>query len=362
MTAPAAAATVAAFMPQNPINGRGGRDDAERLIEEAIERFRRSVPGGAAPAIALIVALGLWLATGIYQVNPSELGVVLRFGRVVETATPGLHWHLPWPIERALKPPVTVVLKEEIGFRTISPGPPARYRSVTEESRMLTADGNIVELDFIVQYLIKDPVAFLFKVRDPADTLRDSAESAMREVIGRSTIDAALTDGRAQIQAETHELLQSTLDGYESGLQVTAVKLQDVVPPGPVQDAFKDVINAEQDRERMINQAEGFANDILPKARGTAAQLENEAAGYAASVVKAAEGAAERFRLLYRAYAKAPDITRTRMYIEALEEVLPNIDKVIVDKELSGEVVPLLPLGQLSMPGHAAPGSGEPQP
>ena len=209
---------------------------------------------------------------------------------------------------------------------------------------MLTADGNIVELDFIVQYRIKDPVQFLFAVRDPADTLRDSAESAMREVIGRSTIDQALTEGRLEIQNEAEALLQTILDQYQAGLNVTALKLQDVQPPGPVQDAFKDVINAEQDRERMINEAQGVANDILPKARGTAAQLLNEADGYAAAIVKEAEGGAKRFELVYEAYARAPGVTRKRMYIEALEETLSGVDKIVVDADVADKVLPLLPL------------------
>ncbi len=315
------------------------------MISELFETVRRRLPRGLGATVLAIVILCGWLATGLYQVNPSEVGIVLRFGKAVASTTPGLHWHLPWPIERVLKPPITVVLKEEIGFRTIDVGPPARYRDVTEESRMLTADGNIIELDFIVQYRIKDPIAFLFHVRDPSETLRDAAESAMREVVGYTTIDQALTEGRLEIQTEAQAELQEILDHYDAGLLVTTVKLQDVVPPGPVQDAFKDVINAEQDKKRMINQAEGFANDILPKARGSAAQLLNEAEGYAASVVKQAEGAAKRFELIEAAYRKAPEVTRTRLYLETMERVLPDIDKVLIDEATSKRMLPLLPLG-----------------
>ncbi len=329
------------------------------MISEAFDTLRRRIPGRIGAGILVVVALLGWLATGLYQVNPSEVGIVLRFGRAVATTPPGLHWHLPWPIERALKPPVTVVLKEEIGFRTIDVGPPARYREVTEESRMLTADGNIVELDFIVQYRIKDPIAFLFRVRDPSETLRDAAESAMREVVGHTTIDEALTEGRLAIQTEAQTLLQQILDRYQAGLLVTTVKLQDVVPPGPVQDAFKDVINAEQDKARMINEAQGFANDILPKARGTAAQMLNEAEGYAATVVKHAEGEAKRFELMREAYAQAPEVTRTRLYLQTMEEVLAGAKKVVLGKTAASSVLPLLPLGdRTGTVGAALPPAG----
>lgn len=210
---------------------------------------------------------------------------------------------------------------------------------------MLTSDGNIVDLDFIVQYRIKDPIAFLFNVRDPEETLRDCAESAMRETIGATTIDDALTEGRAAIQAAAELLLQQMLDAYEAGMQVTTVKLQDVEPPDPVQDAFKDVISAEQDKERLINEAEGFANDILPKARGSAAQRLNEAEAYAASIVKKAEGNAGRFDLVRAEYAKAPDVTRKRLYLEAMEDVLAGKDKFIVEGSSADNLLPVLDLG-----------------
>ncbi len=317
------------------------------MLQEAIDQMRGRIPSGIAGLAALVLASVIWLATGFYQVNPSEIGVVMRFGKVVATTPPGLHWRIPWPVEAVLRPPITRVLKAELGFRTLDPGPPARYRPVTEESRMITRDGNIVELDFVVQYRINDPVAYLFNVLNPDETLRHSAESAMREVLGHSTIDAALTEGRMEIQTAAHELMQQTLDTYESGLQVTAVKLQDVVPPGPVQDAFKDVINAEQDRQRMINEAEGFANDILPKARGMAAQMVNEAQGYAESMIKEAEGESQRFTLLRDAYVKAPSVTRTRLYLETMEAILPGVDKYILDNSKGGtNPLPLLQLRQ----------------
>jgi membrane protease subunit HflK len=327
------------------------------MLQEALEQMRSRIPSGIAGIAALLFALVAWMATGVYQVNPSEIGVVMRFGRVTATTPPGLHWHLPWPIETVLKPPVTRVLKAELGFRTLDPGPPARYRPVTEESRMLTRDGNIIELDFVVQYRIDDPVAYLFNILDPNETLRHTAESAMREVIGHSTIDAALTEGRMEIQTAAHELLQQTLDTYDSGLKITTVKLQDVVPPGPVQDAFKDVINAEQDLQRMINEAEGFANDILPKARGMAAQMVNEAEGYAEARLKESEGETQRFTLLRDEYAKAPEVTRKRLYLETLEAVLPNIEKYVVEGGSGTGALPILQLKQPTPTQSEQPGA-----
>ncbi len=332
-------------MPGSFGNGRGRPPSPEDIINEVFGRLRA---GGGNRLIAAGVALAVlaWLATGLYQVNPSEVGVVLRFGRVVTTTVPGLHWHVPWPVDSVIKTPVTRVLKEEIGFRTIDVGPPARYRSIVEESRMLTADGNIVDVDFIVQYRIQDALQFLFNVRDPTDTLRDAAQAAMRTVIGSNSIDAALTEGRLEIQIRAQELLQAHLDLYEAGILITTVKLQDVVPPTPVQDAFKDVISAEQDKERMINEAQGFANDIVPKARGTAAERVNEAKGYAEARVKRAEGLAKNFELVSDAYRKAPVVTRKRMYLETMEKVLTGADKVILDEAAAGSVLPLLPLNK----------------
>jgi membrane protease subunit HflK len=327
------------------------------MLQEALEQMRSRIPSGIAGIAALLFALVAWMATGVYQVNPSEIGVVMRFGRVTATTPPGLHWHLPWPIETVLKPPVTRVLKAELGFRTLDPGPPARYRPVTEESRMLTRDGNIIELDFVVQYRIDDPVAYLFNILDPNETLRHTAESAMREVIGHSTIDAALTEGRMEIQTAAHELLQQTLDTYDSGLKITTVKLQDVVPPGPVQDAFKDVINAEQDLQRMINEAEGFANDILPKARGMAAQMINEAQGYAEARLKESEGETQRFTLLRDEYAKAREVTRKRLYLETLEAILPDIEKYVVEGGSGTGALPILQLKQPTPTQSEQPGA-----
>ncbi len=328
-------------------NGGGRPPAPEEMLNEILGRLRMAGGSGPIALIALALAAAAWLATGIYQINPSEVGVITRFGAVRQITAPGLHWKAPRPIDHVYKVPSARVLKEEIGFETISVGPPARYRDKIHESRMLTSDGNIVDLDFIVQYMISDPAKYLFNVRDQTGTLHDLAEAAMRRVVGRTTISNTLTEGRLDIQVRAQDLLQEYLDHYDSGVHISTVKLQDVVPPAPVQDAFKDVINAEQDKERLINEAEGFANDILPKARGQAAQVLNRAQGYAESKVKEADGDAKRFTLLDDAYRLSPKVTRKRLYLETMERVLASANKVLLDKDAARSALPLLSLDQL---------------
>ncbi len=313
-------------------------------MRELFERVRLQWPKRFGFGYIIVIVAGLWLLSGAYQVDPSQTGVVLRFGRAVGVTGPGLHWHIPWPVEMVIKPPTAKILKEEIGFRTVDPGPPARYRTVSAESLMLTGDGNIVDLDFIVQYKIRDPIAYLFKVRGQSKTLRDCAESAMREVMGKSAIDAALTEGKFKIQQDAQELLQQTLDNYSAGIQVVTVKLQDVDPPQPVSDAFKDVISAKQDKERLINEAEGYRNDVVPRARGRAAQIVNEAEAYRATRIKNAEGEAKRFTQILKEYRKAPEVTRKRLYLETMEEILPRVEKIIIGGDIGKNVLPYLPL------------------
>ncbi|MFQ5668719.1 MAG: FtsH protease activity modulator HflK, partial [Candidatus Binatia bacterium] len=283
-----------------------------------------------------------------------ERGIVLRFGRVVREAGPGPGYHLPWPVETVLKPRVTQIRKEEFGFRTLSVGPPARYRDVDREALMLTGDENIVKLQFIVQYRVKPGPSgatdFLFNVRDPRQTVRVAAEAAMRQVIGQNKIDDALTEGKGRIQEDTQRALQEILDSYHVGLQVVTVKLQDVDPPDQVSNAFKDVISAEQDKERLINEATGYANDVVPRARGQAAQLLNEAEGYRQAKVQQATGAAGRFNALYAEYAKAKAVTWQRLYIETMEEVLGRMNKILLDDVAGKRVVPYLPLTELMRP------------
>jgi len=328
-----------------------------RSSDDAVEGLRefgrqwRGFAEGIGPGLILLILLVAYLASGIFIVAPDERAVVLRFGKAVRDAGPGPHYRLPAPIERELKVQVTKIRKEEIGFQTISAGPPPRYRQVPQEALMLTGDNNIVDLDFIVQYRVKQTpeglADFLFNVSDPRQALRDAAEAAMREVIGASKIDEALTEGKERIQQSAQESLQAILDQYGAGIDVVIVKLQDVEPPGDVIDAFKDVISAEQDKERLINEARGYANDILPKARGQAAQVLNEAEAYAQAIVSEAEGSADRFVAVYEEYAKAKDVTKRRLYLETMTRVLARADKIILDRGVGDQTVPYLSLDAL---------------
>lgn len=342
--------------------GSNTPDDPLESLRNLWEDFRGRVtdrdgdsPGGGGPRInplvLIAVALLLWAASGIYIVKPDERGIVLRFGRVVREAGPGPGYHLPYPIEEVFKPSVTQIRKEEFGFRTVSVGPPPRYVAEKAEALMLTGDENIVKLQFIVQYKIKDEPGgatdFLFKVRNPRETLRAAAEAAMREVVGSNEIDDALTEGKARIQDEVLKRMQEILDHYGVGIMVAAVKLQDVNPPDEVSDAFKDVISAQQDKERLINEASGYANDVVPKARGQAAQLINEAQAYQAAKVQDASGQAQRFIALEQEYAKAKDVTRERLYLETMEAVLGRANTILLDDTAGKHVVPYLPLDQL---------------
>jgi membrane protease subunit HflK len=335
--------------PRRP-NGEDPIADLLELWERVRARFGRAGRPGISPWLIVGIVLLLYAATGIYTVAPDQRGVVLRFGKIVREADPGPHYHLPWPIEEVVRPSVTQIRKEEVGFRTVAVGPPARYREVSDEALMLTGDENIVKLEFIVQYRIKtDPTGttdFLFNVRDPEMALRAAAEAAMREVIGRNDIDNALTEGKERIQADAQTQLQAIIDRYAAGIEVVTVKLQDVDPPDQVSDAFKDVISAQQDKERLINESLGYANDVVPKARGQAAQLLNEAEGYREAKVRDASGAAQRFVALHAAYAEAEDVTRRRLYLETMEEILPRVTKIVLDDVAGKEVVPYLPLEQ----------------
>jgi len=315
-------------------------EDIKRVLREKFPRFKFN------PLYIVIAIIALWILSGIYFVGPDEQGVVLRFGKVVATTPSGPHWHIPWPVERAIKPKVTIIRKIEVGFRTVIVGPPARYQEVSTEALMLTGDENIVSLQFIVQFRILDAYKYLFKIRDPMGTIKDASEAAMREVIGTHLIDDALTEKKGEIQDEAHQLLQEILDSYESGLQVVTINLQDVDPPEEVSDAFKDVINAQQDKERLINEAKGYRNDLVPKARGDAAKKVNEAEAYQEAKIKEAEGDANRFTQLLAEYQKARTVTRKRLYLETMEEVLPKVEKIIIGGPAGRNVLPYLPLHQ----------------
>ena len=289
----------------------------------------------------LAAALALWLFTGVYMVGPDEVGVVRTFGEYTRVAQSGLNYHFPYPIEQVNTPAVTEVKRIEIGFRTLRNG---QYRTVEKESLMLTGDENIVDAEMIVQYKIKDPVAYLFKIVEPELTVREAAEASLRTVVGRNKIDETLTTGKFKIQEGTKIQLQLILDKYESGIHVVAVQLQDVSPPKEVIGAFKDVASAKEDKNRMVNQAEGYRNDIIPKARGEAEAMIRDAEGFRESRIKRSEGDAAKFTTILKEYRKAKSITQKRLYLETMERVLPGIEKIIVPDKDSGNMLNLLNL------------------
>ena len=289
----------------------------------------------------LAAALALWLFTGVYMVGPDEVGVVRTFGEYTRVAQSGLNYHFPYPIEQVNTPAVTEVKRIEIGFRTLRNG---QYRTVEKESLMLTGDENIVDAEMIVQYKIKDPVAYLFKIVEPELTVREAAEASLRTVVGRNKIDETLTTGKFQIQEGTKTQLQLILDKYESGIHVVAGQLQDVSPPKEVIGAFKDVASAKEDKNRMVNQAEGYRNDIIPKARGEAEAMIRDAEGFRESRIKRSEGDAVKFTTILKEYRKAKSITQKRLYLETMERVLPGIEKIIIPDKDSGNMLNLLNL------------------
>ena len=267
-----------------------------------------------------------------------------RFGDIHRTVEPGLNWKIPF-LESVETPKVTKLHRVEIGFRT---DPRGRTRSVPRESLMLTGDMNILSVEFIVQYLIKDARNYLYKIANVEATIHNSAEAAMREVIGKNKIDEALTTGKAAIQQSTHDLLQGILDQYQAGVKVQTVQLQDVNPPEAVAAAFKDVASAKEDREKLINQAHGYRNDLIPRAKGEAAQDVNKAKGFAQARIARAEGEANHFLKTLKEYKQAKDVISKRVYIETMEEVLSKTDMVILDSNAGKNVLPYLPLNRLS--------------
>ena len=325
-------------------------DEVIRKIQKTLNKFLGGGKGGAKPILfGLLILVVLWGLSGLYRVLPDEQGVVLRFGKFVNTTQPGLNYHFPYPIESVITPKVTKVNRMDIGFRSerdsgFSSGGVA---DVPEESLMLTGDENIVNIDFSVFWVIKDAGNFLFKIQDPEGTVKAAAETAMREVIARSDIQPILTEGRSLIEADTQEIIQKILDEYTSGIQITQVQTQKADPPDQVIDAFRDVQAARADMERSKNEAEAYANDVIPRARGEAAKILQAAEAYKKEVVAKAEGEASRFLSIYNEYAKAKKVTQERMYLETMEEVLADINKIIIDKNSGEGVVPYLPLQEL---------------
>jgi len=328
--------------------------DPHRAAEAFREQLKRWTSRKLLIPIALVVIMA-WLATGIYVVGPGEVGVVLQFGRHIAVTQPGLNYRLPRPIQNHYIVDVRAVRSTEIGYRTVTQrSGQAVVQRVPEEALMLTGDENIVEVQLFVQYIIQDPVKYLFRARSPEETLAAAAEVALRSVVGRNTIDYTMTEGRVDVQTQVAEYLQRLLDEYETGLLATEVRLLVVDAPDQVRPAFHDVVRAWEDRERMIQEAQGYREDVIPRARGEAQEIIRAAEAYAERRVLMAQGEAARFVSVLNEYQQAPEVTRDRIYLETMEEILPDASKFILSTS-AGEVLPLLPLGQLFQ-GSSAPG------
>lgn len=339
----------------------------EEILRRGQDRFRNMLPGGNVSGrgimLLLLVALAIWLGTGFYRVDTDEQGVVLRFGKVHAVTEPGLRYRLPWPIDSVLTPKVTSINREEIGFRTLGDGAGrgAQQRDVPEESLMLTGDENIVDIDFTVLWQVRDAGQYLFNVVNPSQTIKQVAESAIREVVGKNNIQFILTDGRTKIADDTRLLIQQILDGYNAGVLITQIALQRTEPPASVIDAFRDVQSAQADRERAQNEAEAYRNDIIPRARGEAQRILQQAEGYKQETVANAQGDASRFTQVYEEWRQAKEVTSKRLYLETMEQILRGTNKVVIDSKSGNGVVPYLPLPELQKQRPAPQQQTQPQ-
>ncbi len=355
--------------------GPNGIPDLDEVLARLQASARRFVPGGPGGRrsnprlIALIAIVGavVWLSSGFYRVEPDQQGVVLRFGAFQRTTLPGLNYHLPWPIEQALTPAVTRINRTEVGFRIAADsagvnrigasqdlgrdvsGRSGPAREVLEEALMLTGDENIIDINFSVFWRIRDASTFLFNTRNPENTVKSVAESMMREVIGRTPIQPALTEARARIEQEVTAGAQGVLDQYGVGVEITQVQLQKVDPPSAVIESFRDVQRANTDADRARNEAESYRNDIVPRARGDAARITAEADGARQANIAEAGGQAQRFLSVYNAYSAAKDVTVKRLYIETMQDILTKTPSIVVDDKLQG-IVPYLPLDPTGRP------------
>src|SRR5512132_2572348 len=338
--------------------------DLEEFLRRSQDRLRTVLPGGlGGKGVMLIVlaAVAIWGFSGFFRVDPDELGVVLRFGKYVREVQPGLNYHLPYPIETVLTPKALRVNKIDIGMRVVEDlrRGGTTVRDVPEESLMLTGDENIVDVDFSVLWKVKPTGVgeYLFNIQNPEGILKAVAESAMREVVGRSEIQPILTGARQTIETAVQDLMQKTLDHYGAGIVVQQVQLQKVDPPAQVIDAFRDVQAARADLERAVNESQTYANRVVPEARGRVAQITQAAEAYKSQTVAEATGQTSRFLQIYEQYKNAPAVTRERMYLETMEHVLGGADKLIMDsgREGGGGVVPYLPLGELNRPAQPRP-------
>ncbi|MBS0327266.1 MAG: FtsH protease activity modulator HflK [Proteobacteria bacterium] len=358
--------------PQWGKRGGGGPPDLDeiwrnvnRRMSELLGRKPPQDPGeggtptGGVPLAGLLwlvaLVIVIWVASGFYIVDAGRRGVVTRFGRYTETTQPGPRWHLPWPIEAVQLVDFSQVKTIEIGYRNTP------KNKIDAEAVMLTEDENIVDIEFAVQYNLKSAEDYVFNNRRPDQIVSYVAESAIREVVGKSKMDFALYEGREQIAKQTEQLMQQMLDRYRTGVFVQKVTLQNVQPPDKVQAAFDDAVKAGQDRERLKNEGQAYANDVVPRARGAAARLLEEANGYAAEVVQRAEGDTQRFDKVLAEYRKAPGVTRERLYLDTMQSVLGSTNKVIIDQKSGGNLL-YLPLDKLIEKAAAAPAGPEPSP
>jgi modulator of FtsH protease HflK len=329
-------------------------DDMEDLAKKFQDGLKNMFGGSSKTpdvkkpiTLFIIGAIAVWALSGFYRVGADEQGVVLRFGKYTNMTQPGLNYHLPFPIESVMTPKVSKVNRIDVGFRSSNEGSRGVIGDIKEESAMLTGDENIVDINYSVFWVIGDASKYLFNIQDPIGTIKSVAETAMREVIARKKIQTILTQGRAEIEIEVQKIMQQILDSYNSGVDITQVQAQKSDPPAQVIDSFRDVQAAKADKERAQNEAEAYANDVIPRARGEAAKIVQEAEGYKKEVVAQAEGEASRFIAIYNEYAKAKTVTQERMYLETMEKVLSGVNKIIIDKQSGSGVVPYLSLPEL---------------
>jgi membrane protease subunit HflK len=353
--------------PRGPSGGGGGNQppDLEELLRRSQEQLKSWLPGGGGPGgggggglggfgakglgIGLVAALALWFATGFYRVEPDELGVELVLGKVVSQTTPGLNYNLPYPIGQVFTPKVLAVRELSVGQRDGDFSRGVNGRDVPDESLMLTGDENMIDVSFRVQWNVKDATAYLFAIQNPEAAVKAVAESAMREVVGKNTIEYLLTENQRRLETDVRQLMQKTLDGYGAGVEIRLVNMYKVNPPTQVLDAFRDVQAARIDAERLQNEAQAYANRIVPEARGQAASVTAQATAYKRRIVEEARGQADRFSSVLAEYKQAPDVTRERLYLETMERVFGGMDKVLVDQgKGEGAIQPFLPLDQLT--------------
>jgi len=321
-------------------------DTPEELFRQGSQKF--SQINKWIPLIFFVFIILFVLVTSFYTVEQDEVGVIRRFGKYNRTTNPGLHWKLPFNIEKLDKVKVTRIFKEEFGFRTIQAGVNTKYspKSFEDEALMLTGDLNVLNVTWIVQFKIKDPIHLLFNIRNPRETVRDLSEVAMRQVIGNHSVTEALTTRKNEINLKVKENLQAALDSYQSGIQIVKLELQEVLPPDPVTASFNEVNEAEQEREKVINQSWEAYNKVIPKARGQAEKTIREAEGYALARVNEAQGDATKFVETWTAYKDAKDVTRRRLYLETLEEIIPQAGKIYVFEPQANSILPLLKLNE----------------